>query len=77
MRSGRTWPSRGSGANSGQPMAPSVHLILVALADGATHGYRIMQRVSEVTAGSNRMQPGTLYDGLKKMLALGLIEETA
>jgi DNA-binding PadR family transcriptional regulator len=57
-------------------ITPAIHLILVALADGEKHGYHIMQRIDEVTAGASRMGPGTLYGSLKKMLTDGLVLET-
>jgi DNA-binding PadR family transcriptional regulator len=57
-------------------LSPAVHLILVALADGEKHGYRIMQRIDEVTDGASRMGPGTLYGNLKRLLEDGLVAET-
>ena len=41
------------------------------------HGYAIMRRVEELTDGAVTMGPGTLYGAVKRMLADGLIEETA
>ncbi len=57
---------------------PSATLnILVALANGEKHGYAIMRDVEEFSDGAIRMGPGTLYGSIKRMLADGLIEETA
>lgn len=50
--------------------------ILVALADGARHGYGIMREVEERTHGEVNIWPATLYGAIKRMLAAGLIEES-
>jgi DNA-binding PadR family transcriptional regulator len=55
--------------------AASLHLML-ALLDGELHGYALMQRVAELSDGSVRMGPGTLYGTLKRLCEDGLIEET-
>jgi len=49
--------------------------ILIALADGDSHGYAIMRDVAARTDGALRLGPGTLYGSLKRMLHDGLIEE--
>src|SRR5437870_11663176 len=51
--------------------------ILLALTEGEKHGYAIMRDVERVSDGAVRMGPGTLYGTIKRMLADGLIEETA
>ena len=51
--------------------------ILLALADGERHGYGIMQEVLARSGGKVRLGPGTLYGAIKRMLAAGLIEESA
>ena len=53
---------------------PVIH-ILLALADGAGHGYAIKQRVEERTNGSIRLGPGTLYEAIQRLMDGGLIEE--
>jgi DNA-binding PadR family transcriptional regulator len=60
-----------------QPLPPAVFHLLLALRRGEQHGYALMQRVEELTDGAARMAPGTLYGAIKRMLADGLIEETA
>ena len=55
--------------------AASLHLVL-ALLDGENHGYALMRRVEELSAGAVRMGPGTLYGTLNRLLADGLIVET-
>lgn len=57
------------------PMA-TLHIML-ALRDGEKHGYAIMGEVEEMSGGAVKMGPGTLYGSIKRMLADGLIEETA
>jgi DNA-binding PadR family transcriptional regulator len=60
-----------------QPLSHSEFHILLALADGERHGYGIMQEVETRSAGATRLGPGTLYGAIKRMLAAGLIEESA
>ncbi|MBA2304647.1 MAG: helix-turn-helix transcriptional regulator [Acidobacteria bacterium] len=55
---------------------PVVH-ILLALADGARHGYAIKQAVEERTQGAVRLGPGTLYEAIQRLQDDGRIEETA
>ena len=55
---------------------PVIH-ILLALADGARHGYAIKQDVEERTGGAIRLGPGTLYEAIQRLLDAGLIEETS
>lgn len=63
-------------AESFLPLTPAVFHILIALADGETHGYAIMQEVSRRSGGSVRLGPGTLYGAISRLLADGLIEES-
>jgi DNA-binding PadR family transcriptional regulator len=63
--------------DSHPPVTTSVLHILLALGADERHGYSIMQRVAEITDGAVTMGPGTLYGAVKRMLADGLIEETA
>jgi DNA-binding PadR family transcriptional regulator len=58
------------------PLTPAVFHILLALADGESHGYAIMQRVAQQTGSAVRLGPATLYRSLRSMLEAGLIEET-
>ena len=59
------------------PLSPAALHILLALAGEDLHGYGIMQEIARQSAGSYKMGPGTLYDNLKKLLRLGLVEEAA
>jgi DNA-binding PadR family transcriptional regulator len=56
--------------------APVLHIML-ALADGARHGYAIKQEVESRTDGAIRLAPGTLYEAIQRLEESGLIEETA
>jgi len=58
------------------PLTPAVLHILLALADGESNGYAIMQTVANNTNGQIRMGPGTLYGTIKRMIAADLIEES-
>ena len=50
--------------------------VLVALADGQTHGYAILKDVETLTNGSVRLSTGTLYGIIKRLLSDGLIRES-
>ena len=58
------------------PLTPAVFHILLSLADGAKHGYAIMQLVETLSNGAVNMGPGTLYGSLKRMQSSDLITET-
>lgn len=58
------------------PLPPVTFHILVALCDGDRHGYAIIQEVEERTGGELRIQPGTLYRSIQRMLEQGLVVET-
>jgi DNA-binding PadR family transcriptional regulator len=57
------------------PLTPAVFHILLALADGANHGYAIMREVDDLTDGQMRLGPGTLYRSIQRMVLDGLIVE--
>src|SRR5262245_12596021 len=57
------------------PVTPAVFHILLALADGESHGYGIMQEVGALTRGEKPLGPGTLYRSIQRMLVDGLIQE--
>ena len=56
------------------PLKHSTYRVLLALADGELHGYAIMQRLSDMTAGREVILPGTLYAALARMVDEGLVE---
>jgi len=57
------------------PLTPAMFHVLVALADGETHGYAIMKEVEQLTGGTVRLSTGTLYGIIKRLLNDGLIRE--
>jgi len=58
------------------PLTPAMFYVLVALADGQTHGYQILKDVEQLTGGSVRLSTGTLYGIIKRLLGDGLIRES-
>jgi len=58
-----------------KPLSLPVLHIMVALADGARHGYAIKQDVEARTGGAIRLGPGTLYEAIQRLEDGGLIEE--
>ena len=58
-----------------KPLSLPVIHILLALADGARHGYAIKQDVEERTNGAVRLGPSTLYEAIQRLQDGGLIEE--
>ncbi|MEZ5316418.1 MAG: PadR family transcriptional regulator [Vicinamibacterales bacterium] len=58
-------------------LSRSAFLVLLALADQPAHGLAIIDRVADATGGEVRLGPGTLYGTLQKLVADGLIRETA
>ncbi len=57
------------------PLPRATFHVLVALQEGALHGYAIKQRVEELSEGVVRMAPATLYETLHRMRERGLVEE--
>jgi DNA-binding PadR family transcriptional regulator len=70
-------PPKDQPGGSRLPVSPAVFHILLALATGEMHGYAIMHEVAILSDGQVSMGPGTLYGSIKRMLAEGLIEESA
>ncbi len=63
------------GHPGGSQLPPASLHVLLCLTEGERHGYGIMQTVEANTDGQIRLGPGTLYGTLKRLLALGVIEE--
>jgi|SRR5271156_1925246 len=59
------------------PLSPATLHVLLALAGEDSHGYGIMLEVARQSGGRYKVGPGTLYDNLRKLLKLGLVEERA
>jgi DNA-binding PadR family transcriptional regulator len=70
-------PSRQSDfdAESLLPLPQAAFHILVALAQGDRHGYAIMQDVASGTDGNLKLNPGTLYTTIRRLLEQGLVIE--
>jgi DNA-binding PadR family transcriptional regulator len=51
------------------------YLILLSLASGPAHGYRIMQMINSVFRTDLKIGPGTLYRTLQRLSSAGLIED--
>jgi DNA-binding PadR family transcriptional regulator len=51
--------------------------VLVALAGEELHGYAILQDVSSRTAGAVRIETGTLYRSIHRLLEKGLVVESS
>ncbi len=56
-------------------LTDSIFLILVATLE-PIHGYRLMQKIQEITQGTIEVGPATMYTTLKKLKEAGWIEET-
>jgi DNA-binding PadR family transcriptional regulator len=57
------------------PLPSAAFHILIALADTDRHGYAVMQEVAQRTGGKIRLNPGTLYTTIRRLLDQGLIDE--
>jgi DNA-binding PadR family transcriptional regulator len=58
------------------PLPSAWFHVLLVLAEGEKHGYGIMREVEQISDGTVRMGPGTLYGTLKKLLEIGLVDES-
>ena len=59
---------------AGKPMTGQAFFVLTALADGPRHGYGIVREVAELSQGKVRLQIGSLYGVLDRLVNEGLIE---
>ena len=59
------------------PLKPADLHILLVLAAGPRHGYGIMKEVELESGGAVRLEVGSLYRLLGRMLDDGLIQETS
>ena len=60
-----------------KPITSSTFYILLAIVDEPRHGLGIAAEIERRTDGEVRMGPGTLYNGIKKMLVTHLIVEAS
>ena len=68
-------PSVGSPENF-LPLKPSVHQILLVLAEGHLHGYGIIQAVRQRSKKRIRLTSGAFYRHLGKLMERGLVQES-
>jgi DNA-binding PadR family transcriptional regulator len=59
---------------TGRALKPAWFHILLALADGAQHGYAIRSSVLARTDGAVKLYPATLYGSIREMSDRSLIE---
>lgn len=57
------------------PLPSAAFHILVALADEDRHGYSVMREVEDRTGGKVKLNPGTLYTTIRRLLEQGLLTE--
>jgi DNA-binding PadR family transcriptional regulator len=60
-----------------QPLRSIEFEILVTLAEGERHGYAIIQEIEARADGQLRVETGTLYRAVRRLLADGLVKPTA
>ena len=59
------------------PLNPRAFYVLLSLAEEDRHGYAISKAVEQITGGSVRLTPGTLYPLIRQLLVDGWIVELA
>jgi DNA-binding PadR family transcriptional regulator len=59
------------------PLTPALFHVLLSLADGEKHGYAILKEIEQRTSGAVVLSTGTLYGIIKRLLADGMIRESA
>jgi DNA-binding PadR family transcriptional regulator len=62
---------------SSLPLTPISFEILLAVIDGAHHGYAILQAVESRLGGVLPLRTGTIYRALARLMEEGLIEESS
>jgi DNA-binding PadR family transcriptional regulator len=70
-------PDAGRDPAAHLPLTPALFHVLLSLADGQKHGYAILKEVAERTGGQVELSTGTLYGIVKRLLADGLIRDSA
>lgn len=63
-------------ATDSLPLAPRDLLILSVLAEGPLHGYGLIKAVESRSSSGVHLDPANLYRVLRRMRALGWIEDT-
>ena len=57
------------------PLKPTVYLILFSLVSGPCHGYGIKKQVEQLSRGKVKLDPGTLYRWMARLLDDGWLED--
>jgi DNA-binding PadR family transcriptional regulator len=60
-----------------EALSPLSAAILFALTGGESHGYAIIKEIEEMTDGEMRLNTGSIYLALRRLLSDGLIAETS
>jgi DNA-binding PadR family transcriptional regulator len=63
--------------SSPPPLTPAVFYVLLALAGAERHGYAILKEIARLTDEGVRMQAGTLYGTIERLLDAALVEEVS
>ena len=58
-----------------EPLSESYYYILLCLANGANHGYGIMQLTEKLSGGDVTIGSGTMYGATSNMMKKGWIRE--
>lgn len=61
-------------AGSAVPLKPTHHMILLLLAEEPTYGVELMERLEERSGGTIRLNPGSLYRTIARLVDDGLAE---
>ena len=56
------------------PLRPVEFEILLVLAEGDSHGYAIIKEAEERWEGASRIETGTLYRAIRRLVSAGLIQ---
>ena len=70
-------PSETNDAQARLPLSAVDLQILLVLAQGELHGYGLMKAVEDQSGGKVRLEVGSLYRVIKRLLGNGLIEESS
>jgi len=58
------------------PLKPQDYHILLLLLEGECHGYRMVKEIERQTQGRLRLEAGNLYRSIRRLMKIGLIDET-
>jgi PadR family transcriptional regulator, regulatory protein PadR len=64
-------------ARTNVPMREPTYFVLASLIDGPLHGYAIIKRTGELSAGRIHLATGTLYTALDRLTAEGYVTQVS